>query len=219
MAISPAHAQDRPAVPHAPYLARVPDNGHWSITLTYPSATPTTASEHSSATKLNSDQPVTIDVERGDGFSATTFSFQSAPTVRVDAEGGYSFLPGPTGPLLYNAGCQFPISFYTTSFLFSEWLRQQGSSAFDKMIVYHGVPTFHYVNHRPPPHTNLFDAGYGSEVWVNVKTMLPVASKWDGIEADFTYLPPPNSPPQLSPEEIALIQYKANITRAVDSIR
>lgn len=214
-----ALAQDQNPVPTAPYLAPVPDPGHWTVSLVYPPTSPTAPGVASPAPQLNADQPLAIDFVRGGGISAVTFTFQGSPTVRVDAKGTFSFLPGPQGPLIYNAGSQFPISFYTTSFLFAEWLRHQGATASYEVVEYRNVRCFHYTNKQPAPHSEIYDPGYGSEVWINIKTMLPVASKWNGVEADFNFLPPPGSPPQLTPEETALIQYKENLSRAIDSIR
>ena len=219
MVFSPAMGQDQKLIPTPPYLARVPDSAHWTVILSYPSAPPATPGGPKPAMQLNADQPLTIDNVRGGGVSVTTFTFQNSPPVRINGKGTYSFLPSSKGPLLYYAGGQFPISFYTTTFLFAEWLRHEGISAFDKMEVYHGVPCFHYVNKQPAANLPIFDPGYGDEVWVSVKTMLPVASKWNGVEADFNFLPPPGSPPELSRDESNLIQYTENINRAIDSIR
>ena len=220
MMVPLAMAQDQGqlATPVPPYLASVPDSAHWTVTLSYSTAHPATPGAPNPAVQLNSDQPLTIDIVRGGGFSVATFTFQNSPPVRVDAKGETSFLPTPTDGQLSKAGAQSSISFYTTRFLFAEWLRQQGASAFDKTVVFREIPCFHYVN-KQPPNPKIYNPGYGNEVWINVKTMLPVASKWNGVEADFTFLPPPSSPPQLSRDEIDLIQYRENLKQAVDSIR
>jgi hypothetical protein len=210
VSLSPAAAQDQKLVPVQPYLAPVPSPGHWTITLKYPSPSP------GAIAPVDSDEPLTVDTIQDGGISRVTQNFQNAPSVQIDRKGDYYIRRTSTGWQLFGTA-NGPLSFFAfDGFLFAEWVRQQGAAAFKKVVQYEGVTCFYYQNDKPETEK---DPNNGQEAWIDVHTMLPVAAKDDGIEADYQFHAPPTSPPQLSMEEANLVQARENAVNIQNSIR
>jgi hypothetical protein len=212
----PALAQDQKLVPVAPYLAAAPSSGYWTITLQHPS---TLGSDGVPAPAIppRSDEPLTIDTIQSGGISRVMLNFHNAPPVQIDRKGDYYIRQTSTGVRLFGTA-NGTLSFFAVDngFLFAEWVRQEGAAAFQKVVQYEGVTCFYYKN--PTPETQK-DPRNGQEAWIDVHTLLPVAARNDGIEADFQFHAPPTSPPQLSPEETRMIQARENALQIESSIR
>ena len=212
---SPVLAQDQKLVPVAPYLAAVPISSHWTTTLRHPSilgsdgvAVP--------PTPRGSDEPLTIDTIQDGGISRVTLNFENGPPVQIDQKGNYYIRQTPAGVQLFGTG-NGPLSFFALDgFLFAEWVRQEGVAAFQNVVQYEGVTCFYYKN--PKPEANM-DPSNGQEAWIDVHTMLPVAARNDGIEADFQFHDPPTTPLQLSTVEAQLIQSRQKALQIQSSIR
>jgi hypothetical protein len=203
-------------IPVAPYLAPVPNPGHWTIILKNIAAvSPQNAAV--APVPWDSDEPRTVDVIQAAGISRVTLNFQGAPPVQIDRKGDYYIRRASTGAQLFGTG-NGPLSFFALDdgFLFAEWVRQEGASAFKKVVQYKGVTCFYYQNEKPEMEK---DPNNGQEAWIDVHTMLPVAAKDDGIEADYQFQAPPDSPPPLSVEEAHLVQARENALKAQSSIR
>jgi hypothetical protein len=216
VSLSPAAAQDQKLIPVPPYLAPVPSSGHWTITLKHSSSLSPNGAAVAS-TPLSSDEPLTIDTIQGGGISCVTLNFQKAPPVQIDRKGDYYIRRTSTGVQLFGTA-NGTLSFFALDdgFLFAEWVRQEGAAAFQKVVQYEGVTCFYYQNHKPETQK---DPNNGQEVWIDVHTMLPVAAKADGIEADYQFHDPPTSPPPLPLEEANLIQARENALKIQSSIR
>jgi len=210
-----AAAQDQKLLPVAPFLAQVPSSGHWTITLKHSSELgPNGLAAPPTPPRI--DEPLSIDTIQYGGVSRVTLNFQNAPPVQIDRKGDYYIRQTSTGVQLFGTG-NGPLSFFALDgFLFAEWVRQEGAAAFQKVVQYKGVTCFYYQNQKPETEE---DPTNGQEAWIDVHTMLPVAAKDDGIEADYQFHGPPTSPPQLSPEEARLIQARENALQIQSSIR
>jgi hypothetical protein len=114
-----------------------------------------------------------------------------------------SYGPEPPDP---NAGFKGPYPYYSRGFLYADFLYHKGLSSFKDVVLHNSVRCFHYQ-----------DGDY--EAWIDVETMLPVATKHGGIEADFQFLPAPTSPLELPPEEAASIQKSEETYKVLRSIR
>jgi hypothetical protein len=210
-----AFAQDQRLVPVAPYLAPLPSSGHWTITLKHYSARGLDAAAVP-PTPPGSGEPVSIDTIQDGGILRMTLTFADSPTIQIDRKGDYYIRQTSTGVQLFGTG-DGPLSFFALDgFLFAEWVRQQGLAAFQKVVQYEGVKCFYYKNSTPETEK---DPTNGQEAWIDVQTMLPVAARDDGIEADFQFHNPPTSPLQLSPEEARLIQSREKALQIQSSIR
>ncbi len=214
ISLSPVTAQDQKLIPVPPYLAPVPSPGHWTVTLKNPSGS--SPESVAASSQWNGSEPLTIDTIQGGGISRITLNFQTAPPIQIDQKGDYYIRRTSTGVQLFGAANGTLSFFALDGFLFAEWVRQEGAAAFQKVVQYEGVTCFYYQNHKPETEK---DPTNGQEAWIDVHSMLPVAAKDDGIEADYQFHDAPTSPPQLPPEEANLIQARENALKIQSSIR
>jgi len=216
LSLSPAAAQDQKLMPVPPYLAPVPGSGHWTITLKHSSGLSPDGVAVAS-TPRDSDEPLTIDTIRCGGISRVTLNFETASPIQIDQRGDCYIRKTSTGVRLFGTA-NGTLSFFALDdgFLFAEWVRREAPGAFQKVVQYEGVTCFYYQNQKPETEK---DPTNGQEAWIDVHTMLPVAAKDDGIEADYQFHDPPASPPQLSSEEANLIQARENALNMQNSIR
>jgi len=215
LSLSLAAAQDQKLIPVSPYLAPVPRSGHWTITLK--NSSQSSPDGFASSTLWDSDTPVTIDTILSGGISRVTLNFQKAPPVQIDQKGNYYIRRTSTGVQLFGTA-NGTLSFFVLGdgFLFTEWVRQEGAAAFQKVVQFEGITCFYYRNHQPETQK---DPTHGQEAWIDVHTMLPVAAKDDDIEADFHFQAPPDSPPELPSDESSLIQARENALKTENSLR
>jgi hypothetical protein len=216
---SQAEAQDKDQIPIAPYLAHIPVLSHWTITLKYPSnSPPKPGAAAPPPAPLNNNQPVSIDIVKGGNVSLMTYTLQNGTQVSLDRSGTNYFMHTPTGLRMFGGASAVPFSYTTEGFLFAEWVRQERLSAYKGFVLYQRIKCFHYQNPQPP-NPEGYDPNYGEEAWIDVKTMLPVAAKQNGVEAAFQFHDAPDAPPQLPRDEAAMFQARENAVKALSELR
>lgn len=206
----PGRAQDQSQTPQAPYVAAVPKDAHWTITLKYPaSGNPAPASSNAKSTSPDS-HPLQIDTLKSGTSKQITVTYPDGKSARYDFLGKYMMKMTATGPSVSIAATLVdpPCPFYTPDFLFTDWVRAQGTSAFKGVVPYNGVTCFHYQNSS------------GEEAWINTETMLPVAAKKPLLaEADYQFLSPPDSPLVFPAVETNAISNIENTAKVLQSVR
>lgn len=179
--IPPARAQEPASpLPKPPYVAPIPDNARWVVTLETPGATPT-----------QTENPVAIETIKTGKTKRVTLFFKSGTSQRFDQLGDYLLTTTPAGPQISKYIPLFPpYPFYTDGFLFVE---NVVPANFKGMVKFKGVDCFYY--------------GSGNtSVWIAVDTQLPVAARQEGVLALFQFLPAPSQPLALPPEEAAQLE-------------
>lgn len=169
-------AQEAPH-PSPPYLAPVPMRGHWTIKLKR-----VTSAHPLQDQSLPPDVPTKIEITTVNHAKRTTLTLGDGTTQDFDQEDGYLIFSSSAGLRVVSATERiFQSPFCSDGFLFAEWLRTAGISAFKETVTYRGILCFHYQN--------------GSvDVWTDSNTGYPVAAKDKDIEADYEFLPPPSGP-------------------------
>ncbi|XHR27095.1 MAG: hypothetical protein ACFUZC_14200 [Chthoniobacteraceae bacterium] len=169
-----------PPAPKPPYVAPVPVNARWVVTLETPGGL-------SAQTEL----PTAIETIKTGGVKRVTLFFKSGPSQRFDQMGDYLLTTTPAGPQISKAIPLFPpYPFYTDGYLFVE---NVVPAHFKGVVKLKGVDCFYY--------------GTGnSSVWISVDTQLPVAARQEGVLAYFQFLPAPSQPLTLPPEEAAQLE-------------
>jgi len=223
-AFSPAtFAQGETPVPKPPYVAPVPSYAHWTIRI-QPASSPASP-QSASPTRDTTSLPLMIDTVKTGGVKQVTLSYAGLPPEQINEKDGIIFLPTPKGTVMvHDSGgvvpngsgsstpdpvdpeMTGPYPLYSPGFLFADWLGGKGSSSFKNVVLYNQVRCFHYQDG-------------GDEAWIDVDTMLPVATKHEGIEVDFQFLAAPTSPLQLPPEEAASLQKTEDASKAFNSVR
>jgi hypothetical protein len=203
----------------------VPNDGHWIIKIK-PPASPASQQPAAPTPKVETDQPVMLDTVKTGDIKQVTVYFRTQPSMVFNQKSDTIFVPtakgdlmvhdsdhpistgdaGATTPLDPDAGFDGPYPFYSRGFVFADFLRNKGGSSFKNVVLYANVRCFHYQS-----------GDY--EAWIDVASMLPVATKHQGIEADFQFLAAPTSPLQLPPDEAASLQKTEQAYRALNSVR
>jgi hypothetical protein len=191
----PAWAQ-QPA-PKAPYIAPVPSNAHWVVTIKPPGSEKQVSSEVAR-------EVVSVDTVKTGATRQVTLTFSDNTTERFDHAGGYILTATPQGPQLI-AAVENPPSypFYSDGFLYSGGVSPE---SFVGVETFQGVECFHYRTEV-------------NDVWISTETMLPVASKADGTMAYFQFLSAPTVPLALSPEKLALLERQERAYKAFRDLR
>jgi hypothetical protein len=221
---SPAtFAQSETPVPRPPYIAPVPSYAHWTIKI-QPSSSPG-STPSAQPTRDTTFLPLMIDTVKTGDTKQVTLSYAGQPPEEINEKDGIVFLPTPKGTLMVHEPpanlptapgsspldaadpeLEGPYPLYSPGFLFARWLASGASSSFKDVVIYNQVRCFHYQNG-------------GDEAWIDVATMLPVALRHDGIEADYQFLAPPTSPLQLPPDEAVSLQQTEDAAKAFNSVR
>jgi hypothetical protein len=207
--ISRAFAQSDNPVPKSPYIAPASDYGHWTIKMKYP-APPSVPGQPAQTPALGADKPIGIDTIGTGNVRRITLSFAGEPSEEIYEKDGTFFIPTGRGILMTRAASEVPgegpYPFYSPGFLFAGWVCRNGLSSFKDVVTYNEARCFHYQEG-------------GDEAWIDVNTMLPVATKQDGIEADYQFMAPPTSPLQLPPDEASALQKTVDAYKAVNATR
>jgi hypothetical protein len=178
--------------------------------MKYPAAAPVPGQSVPLPPTQGLDKPTVLDIIRTGDIRRATLFFANQPSEEINEKDGTFFVPTGQGILMTRAVSQAlgegPYPFYSPGFLFADWLGRGGPSSFKDVAVYNQARCFHYQEG-------------GDEAWIDVDTMLPVAMKHDGIEADYQFQSPPTSPLQLPPEEATALQKTEDAYKAVNATR
>ncbi len=191
-----ASGGDRPA-PQAPYLAPVPDWGHWTVTFKYP-PTPDPAGGPPKPGEPPGGFPAAVETVRAGGLGMTTASFPAAPPQTFYQQGVWIATATPQGPQVLSAGPgRLPFPGYTAGFSLLDGVAI-GPKTFKDVARSGGATCFHYEDKGTDRDT---------EAWIAVDTMLPVTVRTaDGIEADFQFEARPTQPVVVPADLLALLQ-------------
>jgi hypothetical protein len=184
----PAWSQDGRAP--SPHAVIVPDRAHWTIVLQFSGQD----GQAGAKPAVPKGYPVKIDVVKVQTAKRVTLFFADGTSQQIDQMGPYVFMSSPQGVHLVPANDDPPpYPFYTEGFLFADWINTEAASAFQANIPHDGALCRHYVS------------ASGGEVWINAKTGLPDEARMGTIVAKYRFEDPPESPPDFSPEEKALL--------------
>lgn len=207
-----AQAQDAgtaPPQPVEPFIAKVPEYGHWTIQLKHLSP-PSAPGQPPPAPVTPADEPVLIDVIKAGKRWQVTQTFPTGKSQMYDqAAPDYILQPGPGGLqviTIFKLGGATPYPYFTTGFLFAEWVHHAGLAAFQEVAKINNVPCFHY-------HQDVRDA------WIAVDTLLPVKTAYANLEATFEFRDAPTGPLVFSPEEEAYAHQRAAEIKAMSAVR
>jgi hypothetical protein len=171
-------------IPKPPYVAAVPDDCHWTVTLEYPSS-------RKISTTHSERYPIAIDTIKTGNTKRVTLWFEDRTSQQFDQEGELFLTNSPSGVHAFTAAPDAPpYLYYTDGFLFIEPIEP---TMFKGSVNYKGIECFYYKNNS-------------TEVWVDAHSLLPVSAKSGGVMAHFQFLPKPNAPISLPPEELAILQ-------------
>ncbi len=167
-------------VPKPPYVAPIPDNARWVVTLEMPGASST-----------QSELPTSIETIKTGSTKRVTLFLKGGSSQRFDQKGEYLLTNTPSGPQISKyIPLLPPYPFYTEGFLFVE---NVVPANFKGVVKLKGVECFYY-------------ASGNTSVWIAAESMLPVAARHEGVLAYFQFLPAPTQPLTLSPEVVAQLE-------------
>jgi hypothetical protein len=190
----PAVRAQEPAlpVPKPPYVAPIPDDARWVVTM--------------EATAGTSAQtfPTAIETIKTGGLKRVTLFFKGGTSQRFDQKGEYLLTTTPAGPQISKyIPLLPPYPFYTNGFLFVENI---GPANFKGVVKIKDVNCFYYSNGN-------------TSIWIAVDSMLPVAARQDGVLAHFQFLPAPTQPLTLPQEEAAQLEKYEAAANAFHAMR
>jgi hypothetical protein len=180
--------QDGKPVPRPPYVAAIPVNGHWSVTL---DASDPQAPAGTKAPLADEHVPTSIDTIKVGNTKRVTLFFKDGTSRRFDQVDGYFLTASPAGAKLFvPMDASPPYPFYTDGFLFVDHVNP---STFKGVVTCKGVDCFHYQD--------------GSlDIWIAVDSMLPVAAESGKVTAYFQFMAPPDAPITLPADEELILQ-------------
>ena len=222
-----AHAQsEKIPVPKAPYLAPVPDYGHWIVTFQHKEAAsngaatgsapspnasgaPLAPSTLPAAPTLSSSDygfPTAIETIRTGDLRGVTLTFANGKTKQYTCQGNWILCSTPNGPLLGIATpTAHPYIYYTTGFILLDGVTIN-MSTFKEAAKHGNVMAFHYKSGD-------------TDVWIDPETMLPLAAKKEGVEGTYEFLTPPPRPFPIPKDQESLLHKEQEAYRATSSMR
>jgi hypothetical protein len=212
-----AQADEKP-VPKPPYIAPVPDYGHWTVTFKYfdipANAAPGASSGSGTITPQLPNAPITpddaspvsIDTIKTGGLRGIVLTFANGKSKQFTCQGNWVLISTDKGPQLGMANpTSSPFKFYTTGFILLDRVKIDPST-FRETAKHNGVLAFHYISGEV-------------EVWINPASMLPLAVKQPGVEASYQFLNPPPRPFPIPKDQESLMQKEEQADQNTRSMR
>ena len=199
-----AQAQtDEKPTPKAPYLAAVPDYGHWIVTFKYNDAT---AANDPKAPAGTNGFPANIDTIKTADLRGVVFTAVDGSSKQFTCQGDWILASTPKGPQLGIATHSWsPYIYYTKGFILLDGAKIDPST-YKETEMRNGVLAFHYK--------------IGDEdVWIDPETMLPLAVKKQTVEASYQFLPAPPRPFSIPADQAALLKKQEDADKALHSLR
>ena len=203
-------SDEKPA-PKAPYLAAVPDYGHWIVTFKY-EASATDGPAAGASSGGDKPQPATdgtlsvIDTIKTGDLRGVVLTFSNGITKQFTCQGDWVLASTPNGPQLGVASpSQSPYVYYTTCFILLDGVKIDPST-FKETAKRNGALAFHYKSGE-------------TDVWIDIATMLPLAVKVPGVEGAYQFLPAPPRPFAIPQDQADLLQKKQKAYRQTRSLR
>jgi hypothetical protein len=198
-------------VPRPPYLAAVPDYGHWTVKFTYkanaPAAPASGATPAAPAASAPPDGfPTAIDTIKTGDLRGVVLTFANGTSKQYTCQGDWVLTSGAKGPQLGIASSTSrPYIYYTTGFILLDGVKVDPTT-FQELAKYNGVPAFHYKSGDV-------------DVWVNPATMLPLAAKQPGVEVSYQFLNPPPKPFPIPDDQASLLKKEQNAYKSSQTLR
>jgi hypothetical protein len=224
-----AQADEKP-VPQAPYLAPVPDYGHWRVTFKYdpskpapgasgataatPPAAPTAAAVSPApatpaapaAPSTPDGSPTAIETIKTGDLRGVTLTFADGKSQQFTCQGDWVLRSTPKGPQLGIATpTAHPYIYYTTGFILLDGATIN-MSTFKEAAKHNGVMAFHYKSGDV-------------DVWIDPDSMLPLAAKQNGVEGSYEFLTPPPRPFDIPKDQESLLQKEMEAYKSTKSMR
>jgi hypothetical protein len=223
-----AHAQsDVLPTPKEPFIAAVPDYGHWIVTFKYPKAhssapaaagipssgpavpTPPSVSAATNAPpppSVSDGSPLTIETIKTGDLRGVTLTFTDGSTSQFTCQGDWTMCSTPQGPQLRIASpTAVPYPYYTNDFIMLDGVKVDPST-FKEAGKHDGIMAFHYKSGD-------------TDVWIDAKTALPLAAKQDGVQASYQFLTPPPRPFPIPKDQETLLHKAEGAYKATSSMR
>ena len=209
-------------IPKAPWLAPIPDNAHWTISITYTAPGIMANSPQNKVPASQAGFSVSLDVIKTGSLKQVTVSLAGGGVQQFDQRGVYFAVRAPEGLRLVSPSNLFPpYRYYSPGFHFVDWVQE---SAFKDVAKYKTILCFHYaevIENEPGQGGSVRPADPNNikEAWIDVGSMAPVAYKEHALTAEFSFQQPPASPLSFPPDELAQFEKREATDKAFQSIR
>lgn len=201
----PAAAQS-PARPKEPFIAAVPDYGHWMIRLKYEPSSESAASGPAAPAQVAPTLPTVIDTIKTGELKSVVLTLSSGTTQQFTYQGDWVLCSSPEGPKLSIATADRPPHpYFSTGFALLDGLTIDNST-FKEATVWNGVQAFHYRIGE-------------TDVWIDSATMLPLALRQPGLEATYQFLPAPPKPFLIPEDQEILLKKQRTVDKKVRTLR
>ena len=205
MEMARAQSDEKP-VPKAPYLAAVPDYGHWMVTFKYDAPAKDDTAGGDKPPSAQEGIPSAIDTIKTGDLRGVTVSFANGTTKQFTCQGDWVLSSTPKGPQLSIASpSQSPYIYYSKGFILLDGVTINPST-FKGAAMHNGALAFHYKSGE-------------ADVWIDIATMLPLAVKEPGIEANYQHLPAPPRPFVIPKDQAGLLHKQQEADRKVRALR
>jgi hypothetical protein len=210
--ITEAQTDEVPS-PQPPYLAPVPDYGHWKVTFKYKEAAPAntpgdTGSPAAAppAPSVSSGLPTTIETIKTGDLRGVTLTFTDGTSKQFTCQGDWVLNSSAKGAQLSIASStSLPYPYYTTGFILLDGVKVNPSTL-QETAKHEGIMAFHYKSGDV-------------DVWIDPTSMLPLAAKQDGVEVSYEFLTPPPRPFPIPKDQADLLQKERAAAQATSAMR
>jgi hypothetical protein len=202
-----AQSDEKPAPkPKAPFLAEVPDYGHWTVTFKYEGAASSDATGSAKPPAVPDGSPMVIDTIKTGELRGVVLTFADGKSKQFTCQGDWVLASTEKGPQLSIATpMQHPYIYYTPGFVLLDGVKLNLSD-FKETDLHNGMPAFHYKTGD-------------TDVWIDQDTMLPLGVKKPGVEVAYQFLPAPPKPFDIPKDQAALLKKEQQDYKAVRSMR
>jgi len=212
--MAPAQTAEKPA-PRPPYLADVPDYGHWIVTFKYtPDASTGAAGSTTGGPGADGAKPPTapdgsltaIETIKTGDLRGVTLTFGDGTSKQFTCQGDWVLCSTPKGPQLgFATSTSRPYAYYTAGFILLDGVKIDPST-FKEASPRNGVLAFHYKSGDV-------------DVWIDPGSMLPLAAKQNGVEASYAFLTPPPKPFDIPKDQESLLKKEQSAYKATRAMR
>jgi len=223
---------DEKPVPKPPYLAPVPDYGHWTVTFKYEnapvSATSSTGDSTSptaakpavttaaavapvattapTATAAPDGFPTVIDTIKTGDLRGVVLTFANGTSRQFTCQGDWVLTSTSKGAQVGIVNSSWaPYVYYTTGFILLDGVKID-LSTFKETAKHNGVLAFHYKSGD-------------ADAWIDIDSMLPLAVKRSGVEVSYQFLNPPPRPFPIPQDQESLLQKEQAAYQSTKSMR
>jgi hypothetical protein len=180
----------------------LPEEGRWLVTLKYPEVTP--ESETPAPQAATRFRPLTVETTKTGEARRVNVRLADGSTQTYHHVSGYLLSNTGEGVQLRTLSAEPPpYPGFAEGFHFIPPLKADMYTGLERL---EGRDCFHY-------------SADGTEVWVDVETMRPLAAKTADSLAVFSFLPTPPAPVTLPPEEAKLLKKQEKALHAFRAMR